>query len=96
MLLEYALGGEPDRNDAGPMPKGETEGDSRVYRYFRASGRSDVDFTVLISNNLKTWQAAGGMDTSDGPVTALGEPRRVTLPLTPDPSFVRLKMTLIP
>jgi hypothetical protein len=96
LLIEYALGGEPDRNDVALLPKGQAEGDTWVYRYVRAAGRSDIDYSVLISNDPTVWQPAGGLDVSDGPATALEEPRRVSLPISQDAGFVRLRVTLTP
>lgn len=96
MLLEYALGGEPDRNDSALMPQGKVEGNSFIYRYNRPHGRSDLTYQILGSGNLSTWPLPGPSDVSDGPVTALGEPRKVTLPVGAPLKFVRLKVELQP
>jgi hypothetical protein len=93
LLMEYATGGEPDVKDA--MRSSVTNG-NMIYHYQRGPGRSDVTLESLISDNLYNWVPAGTMDTNDGPATSLGEPRKITLPLTPPAKFVRLKATLQP
>jgi hypothetical protein len=94
LLLEYALGGEPGRNDAGLLPQGKIEGGAFVFRYTRAHGRSDLTYQVLASADLASWPEPGPSVVSDGPVTALGEPRKVELPLNSDLKFVKIKITL--
>ncbi|MES2659820.1 MAG: metallophosphoesterase family protein [Verrucomicrobiota bacterium] len=96
LLLEYALGGEADRNDSQLLPQGKIEGASFNYRYNRPHGRSDLTYQVLASANLSTWPLPGPADIADGPVTALGEPRRVTLPIGNPLKFVKLKVELQP
>lgn len=94
LLMEYATGAEPGAAD--PAPSARVEGNSWIYRYWRAAGRSDLNLESMVSDNLSTWQAAGALDTADGPPALRGEPRRVTLPLTPPAKFLRLKATLPP
>jgi hypothetical protein len=96
LLLEYALGGEPDRNDSALMPRASIEGNAFIYRYTRPHGRSDLSYHVLGSANLSSWPLPGPSDVSDGPVSALGEPRRVELPVGTSLKFVRLKVELAP
>lgn len=96
LLLEYALGGEPGRNDAESSPQGRIEDGSFVYRYTRPQGRTDLSYQVLASADLASWPAPGPADLSDGPATALGEPRKVVLPLNSGLRFVKIKVTLAP
>ncbi|MEO5917139.1 MAG: metallophosphoesterase [Luteolibacter sp.] len=94
LLLEYATGGEPGQLDAGPQ--GKVEGNAWIYRYFRAAGRDDLTVDAIISNDLTGWQPAGVLDTNDGAATPSGQPRRVTLPLTLQSKFIKLRATLTP
>jgi hypothetical protein len=94
LLIEYATGGNPSGPDA--LPAGRTEGGNFVYRYFRAPGRTDLSFGAWLSGDLENWQPAGSLDLSDGPASLQGEPRRVVVPLGPDPRFIRLEAAFAP
>ncbi len=96
LLLEYALGGEPGRNDTALLPQGKIEGASFIFRYTRPHGRSDLSYQVLTSSNLATWPMPGPPDLSDGPVSALGEPRKVSIPVGAPAGFLKLKVSLLP
>jgi hypothetical protein len=96
LLLEYALGGEPDRNDSALLPQGKIEGGSFIFRYTRPHGRSDLTYQPLASSNLATWPMPGPADLSDGPVSALGEPRKVSIPAGAPAGFLKLKVSLLP
>jgi hypothetical protein len=96
LLLEYALGGEPGRNDSALLPQGKVEAGSFIYSYTRPPGRSDLSYEILGSENLSSWPLPGLSDVNDGPVTALGEPRRVELPAGSALRFVRMKIGLQP
>ncbi len=96
LLLEYALGGEPGRNDSSLMPQGEIEGGSFIYRYTKPHGRTDLTYQVLASADLSSWPLPGPSDVSDGPVSALGEPRKVELPVGEALRLVRLQVGLLP
>jgi hypothetical protein len=96
LLLEYALGGEPGRNDANLLPKGSIEEGSFVFRYMRPHGRDDLTYEVLASPDLSSWPVPGPSDASDGPATALGEPRKVELPIGAPMRFMRLEIELSP
>lgn len=95
LLLEYALGGEPDRNDSALLPVSETSGANFVMRYLRATGRTDLTYQVLASTDLGAWPP-GPADVADGPPTALGEPRRAEFPISAGKGFLRLKVELQP
>jgi hypothetical protein len=96
LLVEYALGGEPGRNDACLLPQGKNEGGSFIYRYIRPPGRTDLDYQVLGSADLSSWLLPALSDVNDGPVTALGEPRKVELLVGSPVKFVRMKIGLLP
>ncbi len=96
LLLEYALGGEPGRNDSNLLPKGKSENGLFTYRYIRPTGRTDLTYRVLGSESLQSWTASGLTDANDGPATALGEPRKVKLPHASALKFVRLEVVLQP
>jgi hypothetical protein len=96
LLLEYALGGEPDRNDAALLPYGRIKDGAFVFRYKRPHGRTDLTYQALASEDLASWPEPGPSDVSDGPVTALGEPRKVVLPIETPLRFVRMKIELLP
>ena len=96
LLLEYALGGEPTRDDKILMPQGKMEGGSFVYRYSRPQGRTDLTYQVLASTDLASWPMPGPSDVNDGPVEALGEPRKVELPAGSPKKFVRIKISMLP
>lgn len=96
LLLEYALGGEPDRNDAALLPYGRIEDGSFVFRYKRPHGRTDLTYQALASADLATWPMPGPSDVNDGTVTALGEPRKVELAASSLLKFVRLKIEMQP
>jgi hypothetical protein len=96
LLLEYALGGEPGRNDSYLMPQGELVGDTYVFRFTRPHGRDDLIYEVLASPDLASWPVPGPANVNDGPATALGEPRKVEVPLTSNLKFVKIKITLAP
>jgi hypothetical protein len=94
LLHEYALGGEPGRNDAVSLPRASIENGFFTFRYTRPHGRSDLTYQALASDNLSSWPVPGPADVSDGPATALGEPRKVQLPLDSPAMFLRLKFSL--
>jgi hypothetical protein len=96
LLLEYALGGEPARNDSALLPQGKMESRSFIYRYTRPPGRSDLSYEILGSADLASWPLPALSDVNDGPVTALGEPRKVELPAASPLKFVRMKIGLLP
>lgn len=96
LLLEYALGGEPARDDRNLLPQGKIEGGSFIYRYTRPQGRSDVTYQVLASVDLASWPLPGPSDVNDGAVEALGEPRKVELSAGSPLKFVRIKVSLLP
>ena len=96
LLLEYALGGEPGRDDSDMVPRGAVESGKFVMRYRRATGRNDVSYEALGSSNLGSWNLPGLVDLADGAANALGEPRRVELPMSGNKGFLRLKVTLPP
>jgi hypothetical protein len=96
LLLEYALGGEPGPNDSALLPQAKVEGGSFIYRYTRPPGRSDLGYQILGSADLSTWPLPALSDVNDGPVTALGEPRKVELPAASPLKFVRMKIGLLP
>ena len=106
-LLEYALGGSAQRNDATRLPVAGAEGFSvsgieQVYatiRFTRAVGADDIDYIVESSENLSAWSAQGLVFVSatrrgDGTETAL---YRSTTPLQPSGSaFMRLRAVQAP
>lgn len=96
LLLEYALGGEPGHNDSELLPQGEIESGAFVFRYTRPHGRDDLTYEILASPDLTSWPQPGPADANDGPATALGEPRKVELPLNSGLRFVKIKVTLAP
>jgi hypothetical protein len=96
LLMEYALGGEPGRGDSHLLPRIEPEGSSLVFRYTRPHGRTDVIYKVSGSESLATWSSAGLVDAIDGPVSALGEPRKIVLPAGSTIRFLRLEVSLLP
>jgi hypothetical protein len=96
LLLEYALGGVPGGNDANLLPQGKIESGAYVFRFMRPLGRDDLTYEVLASPDLASWPQPGPADVNDGPVTALGEPRKVELPLNSGLKFVRMKVELQP
>lgn len=96
LLLEYALGGEPGINDSALLPQGKVEGGAFIYRYTRPPGRSDLSYEILGSADLASWPLPALSDMNDGPVSALGEPRKVELPAGSPLRFVRMKVGLLP
>lgn len=94
LLLEYALGGEPNRNDADKLPMVSIEEGVFVFRYTRPHGRTDLGYQVYCSCDLESWVYQGLSDVSDGPNTHFGEPRRVGLPMDSGIKFARLKIDL--
>jgi hypothetical protein len=96
LLLEYALGGEPGTNNSALLPQGKFEGGSFIYRYIRPAGRSDLSYQILGSADLYSWPLPALSDVNDGPITALGEPRKVELPAGSPLKFVRMKVELQP
>ena len=95
-MLEYALGGEPGINDSALLPQGKIEGGSFIYRYIRPHGRSDLSYQILGSADLSSWPLPALSDVNDGPVSSLGEPRKVELPASSLLRFVRMKIELPP
>jgi hypothetical protein len=96
LLLEYALGGESGSNDSSLLPQGKVEGGAFIYRYTRPPGRSDLSYEILGSADLSSWPLPALSDVNDGPVTTLGEPRKVELPAGSPLRFVRMKIGLLP
>jgi hypothetical protein len=96
LLMEYALGGEPGQNDSPLLPSSRIEGGKLVMRYQRTTGRDDLVYQAESSSDLHTWLPPHPSDVSDGPSTALGEPRIVEATLGSGRSFLRLKVTLLP
>jgi hypothetical protein len=96
LLLEYALGGEPGPNNSALLPQGKIESGSFIYRYTRPPGRSDLSYQILGSADLASWPLPALSDANDGPVTTLGEPRKVELPAGSPLRFVRMKIGLLP
>ena len=96
LLLEYALGGEPGPNNSALLPQGKIESGSFIYRYTRPPGRSDLSYEILGSADLASWPLPALSDANDGPVTTLGEPRKVELPAGSPLRFVRMKIGLLP
>jgi len=90
------LGGEPGRDDSDMVPRGAVESGKFVMRYRRSTGRNDVSYEALGSSNLGSWNLPGLVDLADGAANALGEPRRVEMPLGGNHGFLRLKVTLPP
>jgi hypothetical protein len=93
LLMEYATGGEPGQIDR--VPFAESEDGGWFFRYYRATGRSDISYVPMVSTDMAVWQPAGALDVNDGATTLQGEPRKVSLP-TPGHGFGRLKATLAP
>lgn len=96
LLMEYALGGEPGRNDRSLAPTATMEPGGWIFRYNRAPGRSDLIYQPQGSTNLITWPMPVPVDQNDGPATLMGEPRRATFPPGDPRHFARLSVELTP
>lgn len=96
LLMEYALGGEPDRDDSALLPRPTIEGANFVFRYIRPAGRDDLEYRVAFTEDFANWPAQGVVDFPDGPPTAAGEPRKAVFPRTTNRGFARLQVSLLP
>jgi hypothetical protein len=94
LLLEYALGGEPGRNDANLLPKGSINGGVFTYLYNRPHGRTDLTYRIMGSPNLSSWPEPGPTETNAGAASALGEPRKAEVAIGSTPYFMRLEVEM--
>lgn len=94
LLLEYALGGDANKDDSSLLPKGTIEDNFFVFRYNRPHGRTDLTYQILGSSDLTSWTSSVIPDSNDGPITAFGEPRKMAIPMESSSKFLRLKIAL--
>ncbi|MCX6875062.1 MAG: metallophosphoesterase family protein [Verrucomicrobia bacterium] len=94
LLLEYALGGEPGRNDSDLLPQIASPGGIAEVSYSRPPGRSDLTYSVEISDDLAGWQSMSGLDQPAGDAGPWGQLRKIVLPANAVKKFVRLAVHL--
>lgn len=86
LLMEYALGLDPNHADATGLPTASTTGDELRLSYTKV--RTDVGCVVEASSNLRDWTTDGVNQGGAGPsVTA-------SVSLANGPRFLRLRVTL--
>jgi hypothetical protein len=92
-LLEYALNGNPLKNDASILPTISRSGGHLVFAYRQNIAATDITFTVEQSTDLKSWTPVTVEPqrvSSDG----LADLMEVSVPMQDEKAlFLRLKVT---